>query len=593
VSYDPRDLPDGVGPDVVARLEHRAAQERAARIEAERTAETQLRRAFERAREVELLASIAVIVNETDDALSAMSAAAKIIRRHCGFAVSHVLLREADGAFVTSDIWDADPAHLDLLDAVMAATVDRRFVPPAGLPGEVAASHLAAWIPDVAVNPAYARGEAAAQGAAWAFPIVVGIEVSAVVEFVHPAPMPADERLLQLAPSLAAQLGRAFEWEKVQERQLEDRRRLEEMLAARTQDVVALSRGTRGEDARTAYSAWVVHEVSRLVDEIRPWIGDRGREPLERLDRLIDSLIGIVDGTERRVAGPRVPVVLRQLLSDIAAAGSSDRCIVLVGETPVSDHPVELSVVLLRLAIDGLVSNAVQHSGSRVVELNAFLEDQAVVLEVRDTGIGYTWDQGGRPSGAGGLAQVARLAAALGGTVDVARVPGGGTSARLRVQAPVHVQSMSHDRSTRVLLVDDNDVNRRLAAAMLGKLGVATDVVDSGEAALDAMRETAYGLVLMDVQMPGMDGREATRAWRTQGEGATTADVPIVALTAHVGQAERDACRDAGMVDYLSKPFGLDDLSHMVQRWLEAPAGPTAEDAVPAPADQTADSASR
>ena len=67
----------------------------------------------------------------------------------------------------------------------------------------------------------------------------------------------------------------------------------------------------------------------------------------------------------------------------------------------------------------------------------------------------------------------------------------------------------------------------------------------------------------------------------------------IIALTAHVGQAERDACRDAGMVDYLSKPFGLDDLSHMVQRWLEAPAGPTAEDAAPAPVDQTADSASR
>jgi CheY-like chemotaxis protein len=151
----------------------------------------------------------------------------------------------------------------------------------------------------------------------------------------------------------------------------------------------------------------------------------------------------------------------------------------------------------------------------------------------------------------------------------VERLAEGGTLARLRVQAPVHVPTVAAGRSTRVLLVDDNDVNRRLAAAMLGKLGVATDVVDSGEAALESLRATPYGLVLMDVQMPGMDGREATRAWRTRGGGATPPDVPIVALTAHVGQTERDLCRDAGMVDYLSKPFGIDALSDMVQRWLD------------------------
>ncbi|MGD9956462.1 MAG: response regulator [Candidatus Nanopelagicales bacterium] len=570
---DPRGLPDDVGPDEIARLEHRAAQERAARLEAERTAETQLRRAFERAREVELLASIAVIVNETDDALSAMSAAAKVVRRHCRFAVSHVLLREPDGAFATSDMWDADAAALDFLDTVMGATVDQRFAPSVGLPGEVGASHLAAWIPDLTVAPGRGRAGVPA-GATWAFPILTGIEVVAVVEFLHPEPMPADERLLQLAPSLAAQLGRAVEWERAQLRQADDRRRLEELLAQRTQDVAALTRHGRGtDDARSSYAAWVVHELQAVSVDLRGRVGPDGTADLDRLDRLADVLVAIADGTERRIAGPRTAVSLRELVAQLASRHTAAGCPVVVASVPPGDHPVELALPLVTQALDELVGNALRHAQASEVRLAVSLEDNAVVLDVLDDGIGFTWDTPDRPTGGSGLAQTARLAAALGGTVQVNRLPEGGTRARLRVHAPVHVPAVQSDHSTRVLLVDDNDVNRRLAAAMLGKLGVSTDVVESGEAALEALRGTAYGLVLMDVQMPGMDGREATRAWRTHGGGATPADVPIVALTAHVGQTERDLCRDAGMVDYLSKPFGIDALSDMVQRWLEgAPA---------------------
>ncbi len=560
---------EGAGPDEIARLEHRAAQERSARLEAERTAEAQLRRAFERAREVELLASIAVIVNETDDSLSAMSAAAKVVRKHCGFAVSHVLLRDPDGAFVTSDIWDADSGHLDFLDTVMAGTVDERFAPMNGLPGEVGASHLAAWIPDLSVAPGHTRG-GLQTGATWAFPVLTGIEVVAVVEFVHHQPMTADERLLQLAPSLAAQLGRAVEWERVQQRQAEDRRRLEELLAQRTQDVAALTRHGRGtDDARTAYAAWVVHELHDVSADLRGRVAPEGAADLDRLDRLADALVAIADGTERRVAGPRSPVVLRELVTDLAARRSDPAVPVLVATVPAGDHPVELALPLVEQALDELVDNAVRHARASGVRISVALEDNAVVFDVRDDGIGYTWDQTGRPTGGSGLAQTARLATALGGTVLVQRLAEGGTSARLRVHAPVHVPTVHSEHSTRVLLVDDNDVNRRLAAAMLGKLGVATDVVDSGEAAIESLRATAYGLVLMDVQMPGMDGRETTREWRRHGGGATPPDVPIVALTAHVGQTERDLCRDAGMVDYLSKPFGIDALSDMVQRWLD------------------------
>jgi CheY-like chemotaxis protein/K+-sensing histidine kinase KdpD len=573
VTAGPGQPDDGPGPDAWARLEHQAAQERSARLEAERTAEAQLRRAFERAREVELLASIAVIVNDSDDALSAMSAAARVVRKHCGFAVSHVLLRDPDGTFVTSDIWDADPHQLDFLDTVMGGTVERRFAPLNGLPGEVGASHLAAWIPDLSVAPAHARGEFRA-GATWAFPVLTGIEVAAVVEFLHPEPTTADERLLQLAPSLASQLGRAVEWERVQQRQADDRRRLEELLAQRTQDVAALTRHGRGtDDAQAAYAAWVVHDVREASALLRGRVMPEAVEDLDRLDRLAEALVAITDGTERRVALTRSPVVLRELVAGIAAAHGSGSVPVVVGAVPTGDHPVELVLPLVTQALEELVDNAVRHAHAGSVQMSVALADGAVEFDIRDDGVGYTWEQQARVTGGSGLAQASRLATALGGSVTVQRLAEGGTAARLRVHAPVHVPVVQSDHSTRVLLVDDNDVNRRLAAAMLGKLGVATDVVDSGEAAMESLRATAYGLVLMDIQMPGMDGRETTRAWRTEGGGATPADVPIVALTAHVGQTERDLCREAGMVDYLSKPFGIDALSDMVRRWLDGEGG--------------------
>jgi CheY-like chemotaxis protein len=77
----------------------------------------------------------------------------------------------------------------------------------------------------------------------------------------------------------------------------------------------------------------------------------------------------------------------------------------------------------------------------------------------------------------------------------------------------------------------------------------------------------------MDVQMPGIDGREATRRWRSDGRGASALDVPVVALTAHVGDDERSLCADAGMDDFLSKPFGLAELEALCRRWLAAPEG--------------------
>jgi CheY-like chemotaxis protein len=570
--------PDESDAQVIVRLERRAARERAARLEAELIAESQLRRSHERAREVERFASIAVLVNESRDALSTVGAAAKILRRHCDFAVSHVLVPDHDGAFVTADIWDADPGALEFLDVVMAATVDEPLLPPRGLPGEVAASHLAMWLPDLSSAAAhYPHADRIAGGASWAMPVVAGVEVVAVVEFVHPTPRAADERLLQLAPSLGSQLGRAFDWEALERRQVADRRRLEDLLAQRSEELQTVKRETRlAEDARSSYLAYLVHEAEHALDVLHqvaqghdPSASDRAA--LTALEDTVTQLVTVVDGGNRRILGERTAIALDTLVTSIVAP-YADAAVPVVPVVGPDDREVvtALQVSLVTRAAHALVDNAIAHSGTDRVEVSVSGSSDSITVEVRDHGAGYTWpDNGGRPAGGGGLAQTARLTQSLGGGLDVTAHPEGGTSARVRIAARPGGPAAWVSRSTRVLLVDDNEINRRLAGAMLAKIGLDSDVVDGGAAALDAMERTAYGLVLMDVQMPEIDGREVTRRWRAGSGGATQTGVPIVALTAHVGQAERDSCRDAGMTDYLSKPFGLDALAQMARTYLD------------------------
>jgi len=114
-------------------------------------------------------------------------------------------------------------------------------------------------------------------------------------------------------------------------------------------------------------------------------------------------------------------------------------------------------------------------------------------------------------------------------------------------------------RSLRVLLAEDNIVNQKVARLMLGKLGHRVDVVANGLEAVDAVRLGAYDVVLMDVQMPELDGVEATRLIR--GELPADRQPPIVAMTANVQLEDRAACTAAGMDGYLSKPVRLTDLA--------------------------------
>src|SRR5208282_6446527 len=122
------------------------------------------------------------------------------------------------------------------------------------------------------------------------------------------------------------------------------------------------------------------------------------------------------------------------------------------------------------------------------------------------------------------------------------------------------------------LVVEDNLTNQEVALAMLMKLGYQADVASTGADALNALRDADYDVVLMDCEMPVMDGYEATRRIRAHG-GARNSDVPILALTADAMSEARERCLAAGMNDYLIKPLEPQQLDEALKRWLARAVG--------------------
>ena len=120
----------------------------------------------------------------------------------------------------------------------------------------------------------------------------------------------------------------------------------------------------------------------------------------------------------------------------------------------------------------------------------------------------------------------------------------------------------------RILLAEDTPTSQQVALSILRKLGFQADLVNNGEEALNALADRHYDLVLMDLQMPEMDGLEATRRIRNAGDRAYDQKVPIIAMTAHAMQGDRERCLQAGMNDYISKPVSPAALSEALSRWM-------------------------
>jgi ligand-binding sensor domain-containing protein/signal transduction histidine kinase/DNA-binding NarL/FixJ family response regulator len=292
------------------------------------------------------------------------------------------------------------------------------------------------------------------------------------------------------------------------------------------------------------------------------------------------------------------PFVLRGCLDDafaIIAARAAVKGIVLQCRMGEGVPPaIESDAARLRQILVNLLDNAVKFTprGEVTLEVEAGTRDGAWMelrFAVRDTGVGIAQDRIERLfqpftqadssttrlfGGTGlGLAISQRLTERLGGWMWAESEPGRGSAFFFTIrcrpaEVPVpRVSVLAEDLAgpalaerlpLRILVAEDNSVNQRVALLLLERLGYVADVAADGFEVLDALRRQHYDLILMDVQMPGMDGLEATRRIRTQAPRER--QPRILAITANALREHREACFAAGMDDFLSKPILLGDL---------------------------------
>lgn len=250
--------------------------------------------------------------------------------------------------------------------------------------------------------------------------------------------------------------------------------------------------------------------------------------------------------------------------------------------------PSRLTQILVNL-----IDNAIKFTASGQITLRVRNENEegALGFEVEDTGIGIArhkldsvFDRfqqaedsiNRRFGGTGlGLSIVAELVALQGGHIGVDSEEGKGSRFYLQIPykpaaappPPKPAASTGGLHRLRVLVVEDNDVNRLLMAGILGNEGMTYDLAESGQMAIGLLRIHTYQLVLMDIQMPGMDGYATTRAIRQELGLA----VPIIAMTAHAFGGEREKCLSQGMNGYISKPIKVEALYALIQEVAAPP----------------------
>ncbi len=401
------------------------------------------------------------------------------------------------------------------------------------------------------------------------------------------------------------------------------RQHLEQLVDQRTIELAeALRQASEATRSKGAFLANMSHEIRTPINAILGMaylLRSHGTDPqqtayLDKIDRATHHLLGLINNIldlSKIEAGKLVLVSIdfpvdhvAANVADIIADMAHAKGIDLVVEPAPAGLQLRGDATRLTQALLNLATNAIKFTDkgsvtlrSRIVEQTA--DDVLVRFEVRDTGIGIARDAIPRLfaafeqadssttrkyGGTGlGLAITRSLARLMGGEVGADSMPEVGSTfwftARLATSnrtaseandAPRDVQAtlQREHGGQRILVVDDEPINQEIMQELLRQVGLNATASRTGREAVRLASEQAYDLILMDMQMPEMDGLEATCQIRRFAKGG---DIPIVAMTANAFTEDRLRCEEAGMNDFVAKPIEPDVLFKTLLKWLKKP----------------------